>query len=89
MKLKLIEAGGFAGLKKKSEVDVGDLSPALRDKLDQLFEGKKDRRRKSASRARDREQLFLQLDERIVPVDDVDDDELGDLIRDMKKHLHY
>ena len=89
MKLKLIEAGGFAGLKKSAEMDVGELSADLRDKLESLFDEKRKKRHAKNPDSRDREQLYLQLDDRTMPVDELEDEELERLVNRMKKHLHY
>ena len=89
MKVKLIQSGGFASVKKTAEADLTELPPSLQHKLQLLFtQAKPAITTKSATR--DKEQLFLELNGKVVSVDILSlEKDLDDLIKKMKGQLHY
>ncbi|GAA4739324.1 protealysin inhibitor emfourin [Flavisolibacter ginsenosidimutans] len=86
MKLKLIQAGGFAGLKKTAEEDLSDYPDEVKDAVKKVFE--EPAKTSSPSAARDQEQHFLELDGKVVPVDaDKQPKALQNLLAKMKTNL--
>ena len=85
MKLKLIQAGGFAGLKKTAEEDLSDYPDRVKDAVKKVFD---ETSKASSSPARDKEQHFLELDGKVVPVDvDQQPKALQDLLKKMQTNL--
>lgn len=85
MKLKLIQAGGFAGLKKTAEEDLSDYPSEVKDAVKKVFE---EQPKSTSSPARDKEQHFLELDGKVVPVDANDQPKiLQDLLSKMQANL--
>jgi hypothetical protein len=89
MKIKLIQAGGFAGIKKTAEKDLDGLPASVQQKLQDLFKHPvQDAAVKSPMR--DKEQLFLELNGRTLQVDHLMGDmELSRFVQQMKDELHY
>jgi hypothetical protein len=86
MKLKLIQAGGFAGLKKTAEEDLSDYPDEIKDAVKKVFE--EPPKTAPSSAARDKEQHFLELDGKVVPVDaDKQPKALQDLLAKMQTNL--
>lgn len=86
MKLKLIEAGGFAGLKKTTEEDLSDYPLHLQQEIKEVFE--QPLPKPAPTPARDKEQHFLELDGKVIPVASITPTkELRSLIKKMKSNL--
>lgn len=87
MIIKLIEAGGFAGLKKTAEEDLSAYSDAVKEAVKKIFDAPP----KAAPRspARDKEQRFLEWEGKVVPVADIEPDTaLQDLLKRLQKNLN-
>lgn len=67
MILKLIQAGGFAGLKKTAEEDLSAYPDDVKDAVKKVFE--EPPKAAPSSTTRDKEQHFLELDGKTIPVD--------------------
>ena len=86
MKLKLIQAGGFAGLKKTAEEDLSNYPDEVKDAVKKMFD--EPAKTTPSSTARDKEQHFLELDGKVVPVDaDKQPKALQDLLSKMQTNL--
>jgi hypothetical protein len=89
MKLKLVEAGSFTGKKRVAEVDLSDYSPELAEEIRKAFRDPVSTERE-ATLARDKEQLFLELDKQILPLHAVHlSNELKALLEDLKSKLKW
>ena len=92
MKLKLIEAGKFSGLKKTVEEDLTALPTELQKHVESIFsKGASQPAQASAqSVSRDKENYFIEYNGKALPVKSVlPNKELEDLIEKMKSKLHF
>jgi hypothetical protein len=88
MKLKLIQAGGFAGKTKIAEEDLDLHATVLQEHLTELFNRPLDAAPKS--QARDKEQLFLEFGGKVLPVQQLNpNSQLEKLIEQMSGQLRY
>ena len=89
MKVKLIQSGGFAGIKKIAEAEISVLPQSVQQKLQILF-AQPEESNKTKSPLRDKEQLHLELNGKVLDVDKLFfDKDLHDLVEKMKGQLHY
>ena len=66
MKLKLIQAGGFTGKNKTAEEELDLQAPVLQQQVTAIFNQFLQEMPKS--KVRDKEQLFLEFDGKVLPV---------------------
>ena len=86
MIVKLIEAGGFAGLKKTAEEDLSAYPDAVKEAVKKVFDAPP--KATPRSPVRDKEQRFLEWDGKVVPLADVKADKaLQDLLKRLQKNL--
>jgi hypothetical protein len=89
MKIKLIESGGFAGLRKVAEEDLSDHPEALKEHIENAFAQPKPAVNANSA-ARDKEQLHLELDGKVLPLNAIEESgELKELIQKLKSNLQY
>ena len=92
MKLKLIEAGGFAGLKKTAEADLTQLPTALRQHVETIFTNHTTRPAPAQAQSvhRDKENYFIEYNGKVLPVKTLlHNKELEALIEKLKSILHF
>lgn len=88
MKLKLIQAGGFAGKTKTAEQDLDLHESILHQYLTELFNQPAAETPKT--QVRDKEQLFLEFEGKVLPVQQLNSNpELKKLIAQMSDQLTY
>ncbi|MGI4022412.1 MAG: hypothetical protein ACRYFA_12975 [Janthinobacterium lividum] len=88
MKLKLIQAGGFAGKTKIAEKDLEQHETILQQQLTELF--RQPLKAAPKSQVRDKEQLFLEFDGKRLPVQQLGSNpQLSKLIAQMINQLTY
>ncbi len=86
MILKLIEAGGFAGLRRTAEEDLTDYSDDVKDAVKKVFEAPQST--PPPATARDKEQHYLELEGKVIPVAGIKQDkELKTLIKKLHTNL--
>ncbi len=91
MILKLIEAGGFSGLKKTAEKDISDLPQDLQSHVETLFSAPPPpAQARAQSASRDRATYSIEYNGKTLPVQSIQpSEELHDLIEKMKNGLQY
>jgi len=88
MKLKLIQAGGFAGRKKMAEEDLDDHPDQLKEQVKEVFS--QPLKALPRSKERDKEQHFLEFEGKVVPVQSFKPSkEFKSLIKKMQSNLDY
>ncbi len=89
MKLKLIESGGFAGLRKVAEEDLSEQPQELKAHIENTF-AQPAPSVNANPLARDKEQLHIEYEGKVLPVSAIQSDsELAALIEKMKPNLKY
>ena len=92
MKLKLIEAGKFSGLKKTAEADLDHLPQELQAHLESIFSstGNQPVKAQAQTVQRDKEKLFIEYNGKALPIQAVQPNkDLEALIEKLKSNLHY
>ncbi len=90
MTLKLIQAGGFTGKSKVSEENLENYGEGLKNQVENLFAQPSANAAPDNSPARDKEKLYLQYNEKLIPVNESHlNSDLKNLINKMKENLHY
>ncbi|MBE7172739.1 MAG: hypothetical protein INR73_19335 [Williamsia sp.] len=92
MKLKLIEAGKFSGLKKTAEEDLDHLPQELQQHVENIFSASSEQPLKvhAQSAYRDKEKLFIEYNGKALPINAVQPSkQLEALIEKLKSKLHY
>lgn len=90
MKLKLIEAAGFIGRKKTAEEDLSNYPEQVQQQVQNFFNAPAEFSAVPPSFARDKEQRFLELEGKTIPLQDVQlNDALTQLVNKLKEGLHF
>lgn len=92
MKLKLIEAGKFSGLKKTAEEDLDHLPQELQAHVANIFSttGDQPMRVHAQTAHRDKEKLFIEYNGKALPINALQPSkQLEALIEKLKSKLRY
>jgi hypothetical protein len=89
MKLKLVESGSFTGKKRVAELDLSGYPQKLVTQLKNAFNEKVSGKQVD-SLSRDKEQLFLEFENQVRPLNEIPlSEEMKSLVEDLKSKLNW
>ena len=89
MKIRLVEAGSFTGKRRVAETELSGYTPELAEQISHAFDAPDSTEYRNPN-ARDQEQLFLQLNERIIPLSSIPpSEELNRLVSALRAKLKW